>query len=384
MLDPARVAIVVPTIPPHYAGGGWRAFAHAKSIAASGQPTEIISSTFNGERHDNLIITTFDTSSYGASAARLALFWRALTYLRATPPALLHFISCYTWSQIIMLAARVAGVPYIVETTLLGTDDPVALRSQRLGELRYQLFVGARRYISISPALDVCCEQVGLPAAQRHILANGVDTQRFAPLDVARRAQGRAAQGWAPDEAVALYVGVISRRKRVHCLIEAFAAVVARAPRARLVLVGPPSTDRDDEEYHRELVAQIARAGLTERVELRGLCEQPEVLMQLADLFVFASSREGFGNVQVEAMSAGLPIIVQRLPLLSEFIVNHGVDGYIVDGVEQLAQRWELLVLDPTLRVKIGDTARRKVLNDFSLGAISARYLELYSEVIGS
>lgn len=377
---PASLSIIVPTIPPHFAGGGWRAFHQACALADLGIPVEIITSTANPIQKDNLTITTLSPPPHTSLPPRLWLFQAALRHLSKHPPRVVHAISYYTWPQLVLLAAQLLGIPIIVEMTLASADDPATVRAGRAGILRHALMRRAKHFVSISPLLDKLCAQDGIPQSMRSIIPNGVDMERFQALSPPDSARIRRDLELPHDAIIALYVGVMSSRKRVIELVEAFAPVARSEPRAMLCLVGPTSRDPQDGEYHERLLERITQLELTDRIRFEDLVERPQDWMGAADLFVFASSREGFGNVQVEAMSAGIPVIARRIEDITEYIITHEVDGMIVDDTKEMTSAWMRMVHEPLWREALGDRARETISTRFSQQTTLAQYLQLYEQ----
>jgi glycosyltransferase involved in cell wall biosynthesis len=111
----------------------------------------------------------------------------------------------------------------------------------------------------------------------------------------------------APREPLVLYVGSLFNRRHVPALIEGFARLAARHPTARLEIVGDnrttPVIDVD---------ALIARSGVADRIRARQYVSDAELsaLYARASTFAFLSEYEGFGLTPLEAMAAGIPVVV--------------------------------------------------------------------------
>jgi glycosyltransferase involved in cell wall biosynthesis len=142
-----------------------------------------------------------------------------------------------------------------------------------------------------------------------------------------------------------LYVGRVSREKDVDRLVEAFDRLRERGHAASLVIVG-------DGPYRKELQARcqdrpIAFTGVLEGDELA-------TAYASADVMVFPSTTDTFGNVVLEAQASGLPVIVSDLGGPAEIVRCHD-SGLIVDHRETqaLADAMERLHLSPELRADL-------------------------------
>jgi len=161
--------------------------------------------------------------------------------------------------------------------------------------------------------------EAGLAADRMAILRRGVDVERFSPALRTPRFFGR--QGLCGERFTFLYVGRISAEKNVDGLIAEFQALLDRGIDAQLAVVG----DGPDGQALRARYAG-PRIGFTG-------CLTGLTLAQAyasADVFVFPSTTDTFGNVVLEAMASGLPAIVSDRGGPAE-IVTHESDGLVVD-----------------------------------------------------
>jgi glycosyltransferase involved in cell wall biosynthesis len=119
----------------------------------------------------------------------------------------------------------------------------------------------------------------------------------------------------APRQPIALYVGTLFNRRRLPDLIAAFAQAAADLPEARLVIVG---TNRTWPAL--DLRATAAAHGVGGRVEFKDYVTDAELagLYAQASVFAFLSEYEGFGLTPLEAMGAGVPIVVLDTPVARE------------------------------------------------------------------
>lgn len=133
---------------------------------------------------------------------------------------------------------------------------------------------------------------------------------RVIPEGVTRRAPGTATR-----DPLVLFVGSIFNRRRLPATIAAFAAATAARPDARLVIAGA------DRSYPAlDLAGLAAEAGVGGRVEIKNYVTEAEIdsLYARAAVFVFLSEYEGFGLTPLEALSAGVPIVVLDTPVARE------------------------------------------------------------------
>jgi glycosyltransferase involved in cell wall biosynthesis len=140
-------------------------------------------------------------------------------------------------------------------------------------------------------------------------------------------------------------VGRLTHQKGFDLLLAAFAKLAPLFPKAMLTIFGEGS-ERSN------LLLQARSLGISERVELPGTTRTPGDWLSAADLFVLSSRYEGFPNVLVEAVAAGLPSIAFNCPWGPSDILTHEKNGLLVkpENVEDLAGAIARLLNDETLR----------------------------------
>ncbi|MGE3271912.1 MAG: glycosyltransferase family 4 protein [Chloroflexota bacterium] len=174
--------------------------------------------------------------------------------------------------------------------------------------------------------------------------SRGVDTQQFSPVHAS--AEWRARLGVPPGVPVLLYVGRLAREKRVADL----APLMRSLGGAHLVLIGDGPARAELEQ---------AFAGLP--VSFTGYLRGPKLAEAYAsaDLFVFPSDSESFGNVVLEAMASGLPVVAPAAGGVSD-LVQHGVTGQLFTptDADDLLTAVRLYVRDAGARRQHGLAAR--------------------------
>lgn len=148
------------------------------------------------------------------------------------------------------------------------------------------------------------------------VVARGVDTDLFQPQ---RRCQDlRASWGAGPGDLVMACVGRLAPEKNLGLLVEAYRAAAQQRPDARLLLVG-------DGPMRAELQAACPQAVFAGQRNGEDLARH----YASADVFVFPSLTETFGNVTVEALASGLPVLAYDDAAAGQ-LVRTGVNGWLV------------------------------------------------------
>ncbi len=165
-----------------------------------------------------------------------------------------------------------------------------------------------------TPALKAQLEATGFERVE--VVGRGVDSVRFSPQH--RCATLRASWGVRGDEPVVLHVGRLAPEKNVRLVFEAFRMLVNRARGARLVLVG-------DGPQHDALRAEFPEAIFAGRKSGSELARY----YASADLFLFPSLTDTFGNVLLEALSSGLLVVAYDMAAANAHMSN-GSNGLLV------------------------------------------------------
>lgn len=191
-----------------------------------------------------------------------------------------------------------------VSVTLRGTES-VHLGIPRLRRRVVEAVMRADRVFSVSDALRQLLIGHGAAPGRIHVVGNGVDLEKFRPVD---RRMARRDLALPPDARILISVGGLVERKGFHRVLDVLPELLGTFPDLHYVIVGGPSPAGD---MTNELREQVKRVGLEAHVTFTGALPPERVALALsaADLFVLATRYEGWANVFLEAMACGLPIV---------------------------------------------------------------------------
>jgi glycosyltransferase involved in cell wall biosynthesis len=183
-----------------------------------------------------------------------------------------------------------------------------------------------------------------------------------------------------PENAlVLLTIGGICRRKAQHLLIENHSRLANDEQPCHLLLVGPDV----ETGYAAEMRALVEQHGIANRVHFAGYSDDPSSFYDMADIFVFPSTGEGFGNVIAEAMYMGLPVVSRLLPGTTDFFINNGETGFLFEDEADYRKYVELLADDSKLRSSIGRAGQRWARRELSMPTLAKRYQNVYDRLAG-
>jgi UDP-glucose:(heptosyl)LPS alpha-1,3-glucosyltransferase len=226
----------------------------------------------------------------------------------------------------------------------------------------------ARHIVAISRAGKAEIERVyGTPAAAVSLIYNGVDLQRFHPDNrsrwgsAARDALGMDSAAW-----VVLFVGSGFERKGLGPLLLAVGRI--RDPQCRLVVAG-----KGDARPYRELARRL---GIEPRVLWLGQRRDVEHLYAAADVVALPALYEPFGNVHLEALASGVPVLTSARAGGSE-VVTAGRTGWVVSEPTGDAIAEGLVALRQGHRAALG-AAARQVAEAFTFAAEADAFESVY------
>jgi len=290
-----------------------------------------------------------------------------MRYLRRAQPAAL--LSAMDHSNIVALWAqrltRVrARVVVSVHSTLSMSVKHSNGRSRLIPYIARWCYGWADGVVAVSRGVaDDLHNTIGLPRERIRVIYNPVVLPEFFEL-----AKEPVKHPWfrSRDPQVLLSVGRLTAAKDYPTLLRAFSLVIRACP-IRLVILG-------EGEERAGLEAMVRDLGLEDVVSLPGFAKNPFAYMSKAAMFVLSSAWEGFGNVLVEAMAVGTPVVATDCPNGPAEILENGKYGRLVPvgNAEALAEG-----IVATLDGSTTSEVLRHRAKDFSYDDIADQYLEI-------
>lgn len=250
---------------------------------------------------------------------------------------------------------------------------PVAAWFERRLHRRMAALVGNSRPV----VADLLAE--GAPPGRVRLIYNGIDTGRFLSGSQceAKRREMRTRLGLADDAVVLTCVANLFRYKGHADLFRALAMLGSVfAANCAMLLVGRDAGELDF------LQKQAAELGISGKVRFLGERRDVPDLLAASDIGVLASQEEGFSNAVLEGMAAGLSMVVTDVGGNAEAVID-GKNGFVVPAQEPalLAQAMSALIGDAGRRRAMGNAARVRVTESFSIDASVFAYEALYEEI---
>ena len=309
-----------------------------------------------------------DGAAFQFNVLRLAKLMKSLR------PAIVH---SRNWGGIEgIVAARLAGVPVALHSEhgyQLDMRSGLPLRQRVLRHFAYRMATGVA---AVTEELrSYHAGQAWWKPERMTVLYNGVDGSDFRPQPQARNIVRRRL-GIPVDALVVGSVGRIIPLKDLATILRAAKLLTGEIPNLHILIVG------SGQELPNLRTFVDGCGELAGRVTFPGTLDNVQEALNAMDIFVLPSLMEGMSNTLLEALAVGLPVVASRVGG-NPAVVAEGVCGYLFtpQDAPELASVLRTLLRDGKLRNQFGRAARERVLQHFSLDAMTRRYRDLYIDL---
>lgn len=297
-----------------------------------------------------------------------ALYMAHLRRWLASHPIDLAYVSMLKHDAYVAVGeGRRRGFPVVLRPEGAAATGDLAWQSWgRFGSIIGRRCKTADAFVAISSAVRGELRDAGYPPERIHDLPNGVPVpeRSWTPRS-----------GWR-DAPRAVALGRLAREKGFDTLIDAWPIVLAREPHATLTIIG-------DGPERLELTQRVKRLGLERAVRLAGPLDNPEILLRDSDLFVHPSREEGMSIAVLEAMALGLPMVASDIPG-NAALIDDGEHGRLAPPdlpaalADSVLGQWRHF----EHACRMGEQARRRVSQHYSIQAVAQRHLALFQALI--
>lgn len=401
------VCIVSAVIPPSHSGAGLSAFKYAFRLHKKGQLGLLLTRTNKrlSKKHCMHILGEYDEkflSKIKTTSAKLyhkdslllkffyypidfLLMWTKIVFILLKQRKNYQILHCFspTWfSFFSIITGKAFGKKVLLEITLLDGDDPEYVAKYDWFKLLYQ-----RRNIQYKLADAITCNSPAL--IKRCNKKSSFRSKTF----LIPRAYNKTLFSVAPNKEiiknklsiinnypVLLFVGGVIPRKGVLIAIDVIKRIKSAFPNVVLLVVGPKDHSNASKEFKQTLKKTIEDNSLQENVQFTGYVTNVNDYMKASDFFVFPSKNEGLPNVVIEAMACGNVVIMNEIPGISQFIVHHSENGFIVANNDPVKYATIIadLMANTSKMTEISNNAIRSVKQKFSPNIIDEKYAQAY------
>jgi glycosyltransferase involved in cell wall biosynthesis len=385
-----KILHVIANLAPRYGGPSKACWEMARAVAQLGHEVSIYTTNQDGPGElevpldrpvprDGVAVRYFPIQAPRFWGTSLPL---ALALRRQVPASdLVHIHSLYLFHDLVAGHwCRRYAVPYLVRPH--GTLDPFIHRRHRWRKrLMERLFED--RNIRRAAALHfTTAEEKELAAPFTFqtpglVVPLGINWEEFAELPEPGEFRRRHPE--IGDKAIILFFGRINFKKGLDILARAFGAVARRREDVHLVIAGP-----DNEGWGARVRTWLAEEGMGARTTFTGMLLGPEKLAVLRDarLFVLPSYSENFGLAVVEAMAAGLPVIISDRVNIWRAVQAAEAGRVVPADAPALADQILDLLDNPEAATHMGRKGRALVQERFPWPRIARSLVEAYERII--
>ena len=355
---PLRIACVTETYPPEVNGVAMTIARLVQSLRSRQHVVQVVrprqaadAGATSADGHGDVLVRGAPIPRYAGLRMGLPCMGTLVKLWKQQRPDVVHIATEGPLGRSALLAAKALGLPVCSD---FRTNFHAYSQHYGFGFLRRPIIAYLRRFHNATQCTMVPTQALHDDLAKEGFrglmtVARGVDVRRFDPGN--RSEVLRAQWGAAPGDLVVICVGRLAPEKNLGTLIAAFEAIRRDHPRARLVLVG-------DGPMRKELQARCPDAIFAGQRIGADLATH----YASADLFLFPSVTETFGNVTTEAMASGLAVVAFDYAA-AQRLIRHGENGalapfddsaaFVVAAVRTAADLGNCRVLGACARVSV-------------------------------
>lgn len=276
-------------------------------------------------------------------------------------------------------AARGQGVPYVISTTGGLTRYSLA---QKHWKKRLYLRLWESKNLKAAAALQFKTEwerqhsaHLGLGVSS-FVVPNSFTLEDFGGLS--EKSRPSRDQNLPAEDRMVLFVGRLHPVKALDLLVQAFARVADSVPNTFLILAGP------DDGSLVPMQRLVQELNMGDQVKFAGMVapENRNALLAEADLFALVSHHENFGNAAVEAMFAGVPVLVSEHVGICREVAADGAGVVVPLEVEAIAAALKRMLSDPEGLRAMGARAAAAARRRYDFKVVAQMMATAYEDIL--
>lgn len=269
------------------------------------------------------------------------------------------------------VAAYIAGVPVIISSlhNMYPNLNKIILNMNRLlGKI-------TDRFVAVSDAVGRYTSKIEWIGSKKlEKIYNGINMESFTNLP--EKAKTRKELGFTYNVSLVATVGRLTDQKGVDIFIRSCMEISRQYKRVRFIIVGEGPCRKDLENLVEDL-------GMEEEIEFWGARHDIPKILSALDIMVVPSRWAGFELTLAEAMAAGVPVVASKVGPIPEVIAD-GETGILVpaEDPKALADAVIQLLGDSSLRKRMGEAGKKRVLEKFTVQKMVSQYEALYERLV--
>ncbi len=414
-----KIIIVSNYLPPRNSGAGQRAFNHARFFKKSGYKVNLVTQSPFGtnllefqkrngiedglEKEDIIEIKhSYDLENQGLLKKILfalillpIMFFQVLVKVKfgKSKRIVLHGFSTSLLVYLTILASAFSlkKVVSLMEITSLyppgyNFHGKSGLKNKIFRYLYRKQLGLPTKIVTLSPANNKNYIRFMGHASNSELITNGIDTKKFHKESQANRIKLRKQLKLPLETSIIVYVGAITpHKKRVDIFVNLIDELSRLKPNLAIDFLFIGNNDRT--ETHRKLTAQLLETEDKSKnigVNFTGHVENVSDYLKCADLYILPSEAEGLPNSVIEAMACGLPVLMNNIDGISNFILDDGENGFIVDNnsITDYVTIIDRLLSDLKEYLRISENAQLCIAERFTEEIVNKKYRLLYLKLL--
>lgn len=316
---------------------------------------------------DDAKVKTYPIKYFGDGD--ISLLWKLKKIIKDFAPKIIHIHSRRGADTVGLLAARWfgGGAKVILSRRV---DDPVP--AGVVSKWRYQTLPD--QLVAVSKGIVKALVLAGVPETSIEQIYSAIEIEKY---QVTGKEEAiRAEFGIDGETRVIAVIGQLIPRKGQRFLVEALPTLLKTFPKIKLLLLG-------EGESEPELREQVKQLNLAEQVVFAGYRDDVGAVLSVVDVLVHPALMEGFANVAMQAMAAGVPVVSSDVGGMGES-VRHEQTGLLVPpgDVPALVDAVSKLLSDEALRHQLGKTGMQVVQDEFTVEISIGKYANLYRKIL--
>ena len=314
--------------------------------------------------------------SLGIKGSSYTVFYALIKLLKSTGTTIAHVNNLAPWFDV-AFASKLAGCACI--ETFHGIEDDIERFS---APRRLLLRTAASMTRSLTAVAETTANRLNkltrITRTKIRVIPNGVDTESFKPISSWQEKTGLRRALNLPISAILFGCVAALRPVKDHeGLLKTLQKALSgrhenRSPEIYLLLIG-------DGILRGQLEVLCENLGIKRHVIFLGRRNDIQKILQALDVFVLNSKTEGMSYAVLEAMASGLPVIATAVGANTE-LIDHGKEGYLIPqgDINCMTQDIARIISDTSLIKTMGISARKKIVENYSLEKMISAYQELY------
>ena len=377
---------------PFKSGSGLNAFRLAATFVKLGYNVTHFTYDWGGKypRHEwqqgvHIFRSRFFWSFYGDSKSKLyasvpfVIFYYARAIYSSEVVILFGPMGSFRILSLCIIIAKLLRKKVIYRSTMLGGDDITQLIERFSNPSTKKILGALDGYWSLSPAFTQSYLR-HIPSPEKVLESfQGVDTQQFFPPNPALKSRLRRKYKLSSEKTILISVGYVNMRKGYDDIFNILSQI--NSPFVYLVVGQYRAEEYNFGEKERKEMKKLYNQGLKDlsgRIQFIGERDNVWEWLQLSDIFIMNSHKEGVPNVLLEAMACSLAIATSPIPGVAEKLTIHNVNAEVFSTNSEMYASISKLILNTNYRQNLGKQASKMIMENYSIRQVANRLIKKY------